>query len=1617
MPGRKKAYDMSTPSDGGGEIPHASLRDAMKKKRRSLLSVFSSENSGGSPSKTVSRNTSFHSNAASEAPSVLEGAPSDIRALAQDLEVTIENSADVYNNTKTPITGTMSQEFNSVSTNNNNNVLTDTNHVSASTQSSTKIVQKTITTTTSTTSTTEHESSAGDLDLRSRDKPGVADENNLENHSDHVYTSTVAQQAASDGGKFYSTTSKTNTSIINKSHNSVQNTETNNNGSQNSLQMPEAGYEKSNRHSTHFEINTINTKITTSNSELTDKLKNESPVGDGNSEATVGVSNSDQTCASNSTVSSQQGLYIKSETSKEAATPKVASRNTSLKQRSNSFKAEIQQLLQSRFNSLERSQVQEIDSASESKSLVKSVSSSNHNSTNQSKQTSRVTKSLDRKHNLISTTKNVESSERDDQNNHASDNNAAVITRSRLPSSKNERPGVGAESGTVERLAKSLFKNITLTGGCMPNRPTSPPPRAGNTDDPTSSPLSTLSPTSPQSPDNNKRYTYLVEGIDIPATTDSASDLVGSSEAALEYIESTQRDSATRVEASGTQKLKKTEEKGFTYLLDKALAKEIKRRAEEADQGRRAKEEEQRITSSNTELTDVDGNDGGIDTDELNIDQLKSVFEGSQISIANKAQKSEGSKDRQLINHIKHSEEHAPFVEAKNRYLAELTRKQNKKQSSRSAIGDMNDLATHGVRKTLVISHEQLATTSSQNNSSQSKSERNRVDIKQKKTDIYIQQTTDPNNNAKYDIKSSTNFTKASPVQSNSNVGGQVSPPDFASQYVTSEVQQQQLSPNNNTTVILTNDNQYASSIADDVRNKGNTFYFEDNIQTRGDKPQARVIPLQPPQNYSILQTRADNNIHPAVIPDRASRMASQHVNQSQGMNTLRSNYSDRSVHRNSRSESFNSRQGFPSTAESHFKVSAKPSNNYSMVIHPSDFLGNLSSNMGDREVETFDAYPESVRFDGNKYATLHHNDVYKMQLEQDDPNIKGSRHTPVNSINNVFRMSGGYDVEYPVGASPGNFNQSYDFTNDRNKREESRLSWPAPQAYQRVQSGAVSPATVQSIPLSPRLEDTKVSENAYKVTLNLNNTGIATNVQATEFNMRPQNDTSDLSKQSYNRVNNFNAPHAIKNTQSADGMSSSSGLYYSFSEDVPLVQNRGHYTEVKRYEAEFPRRYQNESPLNISSHYHQQPANRYSIHSDDNVDQIPSGHVTNARMSVNNSRIRHNVQQQPPPPLHQQDRNSHVSRLTPGVSEPVPPQYYYQNSSQEAPAMHITKVFHKTDDPDIKRTSNVPNLQSNDGLREYSEDLGRYFTEDPTDDIDGENEYSDEDEKPMDVVRGTFLIKNAIDTTSAAKVYDFVEPDDEDTEVVVDDNANLFHSRYLTNRENPMYDSNPDLNRIDEFLNESKPDHVYTQTTSDGRFTTMDNGQPSFVVPDPSFSVFAKNAPNFYSKSEPTHTYVTRIETQDNDEPDFESTRIYNGHDQQPGPTNYSRLRPNHNSRDLPSEPDRGVYSTHLASTPRSRYQSAKRPNYHQQSYSSRYGRPDRGQYRPYTRDTRPVYGDQTRPDPTSSSWHYQSEYGKPRQRLYSAPSVAGSMNTEMEMNMGKGRKHETRMCIQAYT
>ena len=124
------------------------------------------------------------------------------------------------------------------------------------------------------------------------------------------------------------------------------------------------------------------------------------------------------------------------------------------------------------------------------------------------------------------------------------------------------------------------------------------------------------------------------------------------------------------------------------------------------------------------------------------------------------------------------------------------------------------------------------------------------------------------------------------------------------------------------------------------------------------------------------------------------------------------------------------------------------------------------------------------------------------------------------------------------------------------------------------------------------------------------------------------------------------------------------------------------------------------------------------------------------------------------------------------------------QPQQRSAPAMQKPKKHRRAHNKLDYRMTNGDVGRSRD-----LEDLEQYLS--PAEDHD----YDSGDEYPQ-VVRGSILIKNAIDTTSAPKVIDVVD-DDSDSDYDVTDNVNPFDNRYLQSRENPMYSSDPDLARL----------------------------------------------------------------------------------------------------------------------------------------------------------------------------------------------------------------------------
>lgn len=61
-------------------------------------------------------------------------------------------------------------------------------------------------------------------------------------------------------------------------------------------------------------------------------------------------------------------------------------------------------------------------------------------------------------------------------------------------------------------------------------------------------------------------------------------------------------------------------------------------------------------------------------------------------------------------------------------------------------------------------------------------------------------------------------------------------------------------------------------------------------------------------------------------------------------------------------------------------------------------------------------------------------------------------------------------------------------------------------------------------------------------------------------------------------------------------------------------------------------------------------------------------------------------------------------------------------------------------------------------------------------------------------VVRGSFVIKNPLETGNPA----FVDVVDDEEEITVEDNTNLFHGQYRALKENPLYASDQDLRNVE---------------------------------------------------------------------------------------------------------------------------------------------------------------------------------------------------------------------------
>jgi hypothetical protein len=133
----------------------------------------------------------------------------------------------------------------------------------------------------------------------------------------------------------------------------------------------------------------------------------------------------------------------------------------------------------------------------------------------------------------------------------------------------------------------------------------------------------------------------------------------------------------------------------------------------------------------------------------------------------------------------------------------------------------------------------------------------------------------------------------------------------------------------------------------------------------------------------------------------------------------------------------------------------------------------------------------------------------------------------------------------------------------------------------------------------------------------------------------------------------------------------------------------------------------------------------------------------------------------------------------------------------------------------------------------DFDDDDDDYY--DPEDD----GEQSDDSDIPK-IVRGSILIKNAIDTTSGPKVIDVVEGDSEDDEFTVEDNTNLFHGQYYQQRENPLYSSQEDLRDMTDGEAPRRPrkkkqqpqftEIFEKQTTSSSKAARIPNGYDNDV-------------------------------------------------------------------------------------------------------------------------------------------------------------------------------------------
>ena len=150
------------------------------------------------------------------------------------------------------------------------------------------------------------------------------------------------------------------------------------------------------------------------------------------------------------------------------------------------------------------------------------------------------------------------------------------------------------------------------------------------------------------------------------------------------------------------------------------------------------------------------------------------------------------------------------------------------------------------------------------------------------------------------------------------------------------------------------------------------------------------------------------------------------------------------------------------------------------------------------------------------------------------------------------------------------------------------------------------------------------------------------------------------------------------------------------------------------------------------------------------------------------------------------------------------------QHSAAGKQNLQKSTVYVKTEDA-LPRGSRRRVMESHHQVEE-TDDLAQYMSPAEEDWND-----SDDSEQIPQVVRGSILIKNAIDTTGAAKVIDVVEGSDSDEEVMVEDNTNPFHGRYFQARENPMYNSDPDLSHLGKKERKMKPSFTKIFNGDDG--------------------------------------------------------------------------------------------------------------------------------------------------------------------------------------------------------